>query len=312
MNRGFLIFANADLNVDIHLNCWRCFKDEDKVLIDCGIMLKKTSVFQNLVLFFPFDFTVDDFECIGKKTIEDSKLIFNANLTTTTSGKTEYYTKVQDENNNEWGVYAFQDKSHIKYISLKKETGTFLELAPPQDHLVTIKKLEQCYFRIRVSTTLENLSMLFIKKTSNDFFLKSSNEYREIISFRLNNKRDFSSEITQHTTNNNLKMSDVDSVRLFFVADSQFDLYTSQDNSEYTTRLIETERWEKYLSKADIFETCYCYYWKSEKTQGDKHYSFLFDIRKYTCNVRTIVIYILGLILINSFSNWIFSLISGN
>lgn len=201
---------------------------------------------------------------------------------------------------------------HIKCSSLKDETGTFLELTPPQDHLVTLKKSEQCYFRIRVSTTLENLSMLFIKKTSNDFFLKSSNEYREIISFRFNNKRDISSGISQYTTKNGLKLASVDSVRLFFVTDSQFDLYTSEDNSKYTTRLIETERWEKYLSKLDIFETCYCYYWKSEKTQGDKHYSFLFDIRKYTCNVKTIMIYIGGLIFINFLSNLIFSWILGS
>ena len=312
MNRGFLMFANDDLNVDMHLNCWRCFKDENKVIIDCGIMLKQTSVFENLVLFFPFNFTINDFECIGKKTIDDRKLIFNTNLTTTNNGKTEYYTKVQEENGSEWGAYAFQDKSHIKCSLLEEETGTFLELTPPQEHLVTIKELEQCYLRIRVSTTLENLSMLFIKKTSNDFFLKSSSEYREIISFRFNNKRDISRGILQYITKKGLKMTNIDSVRLFFVADSQFDLYTSEDNSEYTTRLIETERWEKYLSKLDIFETCYCYYWKSEKKQGDKHYSFLFDIRKYTCNVNTIMIYILGLIFINLLSNLIFSWILGN
>ncbi len=309
MNRGFLMFANDNLNVDVHLNCWRCFKDENIVIIDYGIMLKKTSIFEKFVLFFPFNFTINDFECIGKKTLENRKLIFNADLTTTNNGKTEYYTEVQEENGNKWGVYAFQEESDIKFISLK-EIGTFLEFEPTQEHLVAIRNLEQCYFRIRVRTTLENLSMLFIKEKANDFFLKSSSEYREIISFRFNNKRDISSEISQYITKNGLKMIDIDSVRLFFITNSQFDLYTSKDNSEYTTRLIETERWKKYLSELDIFETSCCYYWKSKKTREDKHYSFLFDIRKCTCNVKTIMIYIVGLIFINLFSNIIFSLFS--
>ena len=125
MNRGFLIFANEDLNVDMHINCWRCFKEENKVLIDCGIMLKQTSAFKSLVLYFPFDFTIDDLECIGKKTIEDCKLIFNADLTTTNNGKTEYYTKVQEENGSEWGAYSFRISCILNAVRLKMKRELF-------------------------------------------------------------------------------------------------------------------------------------------------------------------------------------------
>jgi len=311
MNRGFFVLDNESHNIDIHVNCWRCFKDQ-KIMLDYGIMLNdlnNTSKFNKLVLFCPFEFTNKDVKCICDETIADRELIFNESLGIKIDGKNDFYTIITDEENVKdlWGMYSLRDS--FRCIPLEEEEGTFLELTPKDGDIDKIKSLPKCYFRIRIIIDITKLSTIFIKKTLNDYFLKSSNDYREIISFRFNNVRDMSNPVDQYIKSNNLKFTDINSVRFFFIAGCEFDIHVSKDNSQYSMRLIENERWNNYLSNREISETTYCYYWKSEKLGGDNHYSFLFDIRNYECNFITILIYIVALIIINLLSNLIFQVL---
>lgn len=301
MERGIYILGNEVFKVDLHLNCWRCFKKENDVLLDVGIMLNANTSFKTLAIFFPFCFNNENFEGLYKPTINCLDTIFNDKLGTETKDGTHNYTYVKKNGSINWGIYDIKIGDELEIIDLND--GTLVKFTPKDSNLANINSYN-CYFRFRVSTTVKDIGTIFTPNKTKDYFLKSSIDDKEIVSFRINNMRDMSKSVEEYVMNTeNLKCVDVLSVRLFFVASTEFEITTTPDRSSFSTRVLENELWKEYLSKKELADHSYCYFWKD--LTHKKHYSFLFNTKKSRCNIKTILIYIAGLL----GANWLSTII---
>lgn len=305
--RGFIIVANDELKMDLHINYWRCTKDRNTIVIDFGMMVQNANIFQWMKIFLPFRHVsiMDLGSAMYRSRMVD--VIFNEKLCTIYVGEESHFYRVQSmaQQSKEFGIYEIH-KSSLTMEEICE--GVVVEIKPKSGELSAIQAIGQCYFRFRVKTEFNYAGETFTKSKTTASFLYSEIEESEKISIRINNSRDVPEQLSEYfeREKNTTKMCDVQWVRLFVIASFRNRIETAPSYGQYTTRKLENELWEAYLGdEIDLRGEWICHYWKMNSPDQNKHYSFLCELREKRSNWRIIIVYIITLLLLDMVSNWL-------
>lgn len=308
MVRGFIVTANNKLEIDLHINYWRCTRNKNAIIIDFGIMVLNTADFQKLAIFLPFE-QVEIMD-LGREMDRNrmTDLIFNRKFTTTHKGEQKHFYTVKAED-MQFGVYEIHESS---LTSENLCEGIVAEIVPKPMEMDEIRSENQCYFRFRVKTKFDSAGESFTKSETRASFLYSEIEESERISIRINNPRDITEKMNDffHFDEKKMQMCDIKSVRLFVIASFNNRIETNPSYGQYTTRKLENELWEGYLGKdVKLRGELICHYWKMTSNVNDMHYSFLCELCEKKSNWLIIIIYIIVLLLLNMVSSFLWELL---
>lgn len=308
MERGFLIYSNPSVEMDVHMNCWYCFSRRNQLVMDFGLMIYDTQKnFKEAELFVPF--SVNNIKDLGHVLYKpkELKLVFNK----------EYDTVLSDD----WGQFflakekKYAGKGGVDfavYGDEKKEWdvwpcsgGTIIRISPDTDVLDVLRNggtpTDQYYFRFRLEADFLQSTAVFEREKVRGAFLRTEVENRDLANIRINNLRDLSKEVKAEIENGGQNsLCHVRSVRFFLIVPRDSEVVAPSDSGYYSTRRIENELWSRYLGDDYKLEgSILCYYWRADSSQGKNHYSFLFEVRRKRKSRRIILAYVVALIIIN-------------
>lgn len=304
--RGFIIYSSEVMNVDVHINLWRCLEPKDEVLIDFGIMIHEMKNNSPIKVFVPFQIeSIMNLGGILKDPVV-MRILFNRDYEVTFPKQCKEFFIAENEGKKMNVCY------NDAFFSTKVDkAGTIItiDVAKSTDLKNSLIDLEKSpgYFRFRITTTVDKAKVIFEKRISKDGFLRSEIDDTELVNLRINNSRDLTDRLIAVMNNENNSLCTINSVRLFVVVSAENNLNTNPENNNYSTRRIENELWHEYLKLNHLNGIILCYCWKSEKQEN---YSFLFELCQKRSDRKIIIIYILVLMMINIASNIVSTLIT--
>lgn len=308
MERGFLIYSNPGVEMDLHMNCWYCFSSRNKLVMDFGLMIyDMQKKFTDAELFVQFEVkNITDLGYVLDKP-KELKLVFNKEYETIRSQDLGQFFLAKEKNSVgaggiDFAVFGDEKKEwDIRSCS----SGTIIRLSPDTDALDVLRNgqnpIVQYYFRFRLEADFPQSTAVFEREKVRGAFLRTEIENRDLADIRINNLRDLSKEVKSAVENGGQNsLCNVRSVRFFLIVPRNSEVVAPSDNGYYSTRRIENELWSTYLGdNYKLNGSILCYYWRADSSQGKNHYSFLFEVRRKRQSRRIIFAYIAALIFIN-------------
>ena len=264
---------DKDVKVDIHVNLWEskiCSDDDSRVYIDFGLMVDDVEPIEELYIYCPFGVDTNDIEDVGHRIIENDILvgaIFNDNYHAESGIPRRLIITPDNKDKVPFTIYELDIKNDlsIKNISQEgKETshGSLLKFSL-KDILdgkygkVDTEPPTRYYFRIRVSSSLEKLNLMF-QEAKNISPFQDAFVITQVVDFRLNNLRSCNRFVRDKIAKGN--KFEIMQVHYLLLRKAT-DVFIHQ-GEDVSSRLLEKPLWEKYID--GLNESVIAYHFKKK------------------------------------------------
>lgn len=293
------------IEAEFHFNYWpqivsRRFRK--KPYLDIGVKLNSNKDLSSLVFWFPKEFKKsfeieNSFEDLGSR-IKDSKtasLVFNEVLQTSSDAQKPKQTTVSiPRTDEEFIIYELSEEN----VDAKLEYGG-LTLRIALNQLNNQGIIMPIYIRFRLmGNALKDIEKKIVVKNK---LLQSAFTQTSYIDFRFNDIRSCNSGLQEHLVSLNTQII-IKKVHFLIMARSAEEVIASEP---ITARILEAKAWENYLG-SKIKQVCVAYHWRFDNLSQNSCIIYA-RYKILHCNVGTIALYILILILLTVSMNLISS-----
>ncbi|QUS38087.1 hypothetical protein RPMA_03870 [Tardiphaga alba] len=256
--------------VEVHVNIWRNnhrSADGHFDLFDIGFRFKEVRALKSLSMSLPFVVDATQIEDLFDRMHDQSTIsaIFNETLTP---------GSIEDENRC-FAVTHTENKKTQFYVWRCTDESRRLSTAGGKDDRGTIITIDDRFFKRLQSRVGDHYLRLRIKmpiglpngfvSTSDpkDSVFLSTISTNEIVEFRLNERRNFSTEIRDRLEGKNCGLIDISAVHYFLIRDMSVEMTQSHAGFRKMRRL-EPGMWTNYLPGADFNpDEMIIYHWAS-------------------------------------------------
>ena len=267
------------ITADLHINYWRIPEKHGKYkkFLDFGILLnERARDLQSISFYFPFKISKNSVSDLGGA-IKDSEMLcslFNDEYTIRNipNSPSYYYVHASNGGNKSFWLYLLGENNFsidtdipngsllvIKILSIPKENGGIQNVGE------TTQPKRNLYFRFRISDIPENV-LSFEEKISNDF-LQSAFSKTEMVDFRVNEVREMSPKAYEAVSKMG-NMLEFSKIHFFFIGSSQDEQVVGVSNFK-DCRLLNPERWNRYISEEKNTRNLIAYHWKWQPDNKD-------------------------------------------
>lgn len=289
--------SNVKVKSDVHFNLWRCDgkKEKAEYFLDIGFQITEgINSIKYLNIFVPFFLGDEDIVDLGTILRENRRLVnavFNDDCTILENGLPKMCTiKKSNQNiilrclniNSGWEKYDVE-------LFYKGTDGTIIQLNIAQIlNASSDSSHSDNYFRIRLKGDGINDIIKFTQPK--DRMLQSTFETRELIDFRVNEKRIYPEHLLQEVRRG--KELIIEKVHFLLLMNIDNNLQTTGQN--YTARMLEEDIWDTYAEKQNISNNMVAYHWKTtfENTSTNFSLNHLIIIKSPRCTTKTIISFI--------------------
>lgn len=296
---------------EVHMNLFKKviqnrFRTNVVYNLDVGIKLfDYNNTVDSITLFFPFTFTKDSINDLGKDLSESKSLvnvIFNENMLYKGSigrnSLNKYESTVGDDDekkNRSFILYNLAENNYIfESIKIDDYSGTSLTIKLSEGaELTDSEKHGNLYFRFRI--LIDEKKQKWLKRDENlsNDVLQAAFSKTELYDIRINDRRETSDKVLEKMEND-MKNTLLSLKRIhFFFVTSVVDEVTNGTLEQMDTRMLELDRWGNYLPYDDNHPRI-AYQWKkiAEKDKAFDNFEIFF---RNTCdnrNYRKILLYL--------------------
>ena len=269
---------DKDAKVDIHVNLWEskiCSDDDSRVYIDFGLMVDDVEPIEELYIYCPFDVDNNDIEDVGHRIIENDILvgaIFNDNYQAISGIPRRLIITPHNESKSPFTIYEFDIKNDISIKKIKQEGkeeshGSLLafslkDILDGKYGKVDAEPPTRYYFRIRVSSSVNELNLMF-QEAKNISPFQDAFIITQVVDFRLNNLRSCNRFVRDKIAKGNkFKISQVH----YLLLRKATDVFIHQ-GEKVSSRLLEKPLWEKYID--GLNENVIAYHFKKKAKDNE-------------------------------------------
>ena len=267
------------ITADLHVNYWRIPEKHGKYkkYLDFGILLnERARDLQSISFYFPFKISKESVSDLGGA-IKDSEILcslFNDEYTIRNipNSPSYYFAHASNGVNKSFWLYLLGENNFsidtnipngsllvIKILSIPRENGGIQNV-----NEVTQQK-RNLYFRFRISVFPENV-LSFEEKISNDL-LQSAFSKTEMVDFRVNEIREMSPKAYEAVSKMG-NMLEFSKIHFFFIGSAQDEQVVGV--SDYKDcRLLNPERWNRYINEQKNTRNLIAYHWKWQPDNKD-------------------------------------------
>ena len=283
-------FKSKKCKIDLHANLWR---DRDKkgvgnYFLDLGLLFDSSEQEQYICTFFPIKVdSSKDLSDLGVyfKDVELANAVFN-----------EY---IQVHSSADLWVTVEKPEERIKVRIIEAEDmsiqsnygGSVLKIKVP----ALSNHDSKIYIRFRIKNIVNDM---FIQTYQpRDSFSRSSFQKVETVDFRVNEKRNIPKRLSEDIK----EWPSFNKTHLLCLVHSEDGLIFS-DKQVYASRSIEHKIWDKYLTTYE-FINMIAYHWK---IKNKSEINALIKFQTHSNNKKTIAKYLLYVVLISLFTNFVY------
>lgn len=294
-------------SVDFHINLWDLGVNkstEVKPFIDIGLSI---TAFRELdKIYFQIPFLVEREELIDlTDTFSETmiaNLVFNDDC------------RFQRDSNNICSLELSEDIGNFRLLYKLSEaviewdenfgTSIIFDLETIRND-AAYNAYKDVYIRFRIQSN-KIKEELFCKINRKNWFLESGFNETKIIDIKVNKKRNMSEENLKIMRRNNYRFVDFRKIHFLVMEPANNDVEVlGKDFIE--CRKLESE-WGNYLKQESEIGDIIAYHWKAKEKDGSiKEYANMVKVTSATTTWRIIIVYILVVILIEVFTNMIFT-----
>lgn len=287
--------------IDLHINEWIIAdRKKTKAIIDFGIRVYNVRRYSAIGFFIPF--SLDDSEIedltmmLGQKCIADG--MFNTNCKITKNWDTEVLALDYNQHSSNAATLP------RKLVKPSVGTGTevYFDLRPIINHITR----DEFYIRFRVPhKTLSNLlnQKNQISRAYGSLITSPILKVNYTYFIRINEMRTVPNDFQYKSDIQNQKIN-----KVIVTMSLNGDLNVNSDSC-YKLRILEKNLFKDYTPPKFQLENCISYQWLSEKALKT-HYSFALNFFKDTIKLRSLLIYVVFVVLLSALSSCIFTFIS--
>lgn len=318
--------------------------------IDFGVMIESCPEnVETLLFYLPFKIKEGEISDLIKTVNNDSELLctlFNSDLSIQSVWNNRSYHYVSSPTNDRKDFWMYElGEDNFKLSSCDGGNGTLLHInimtnipslpkspikienevtktqleVQPNIEDISSEKIKtkdekgnpSLYIRFRIKCDgLENYN--YTEKVSNDF-LQSAFSKVEILDFRINDKREINKKVIEKLNKGSYFFS-FTKIHFFFVTSSKEEpLPTGKDTPD--CRILEIEKWEKYLSGIgnNKKRKMLAYHWSKKQEKEGKpfdNYNLFLKIMHSSINWKTILLYSSVIIVLGALGSWLASFFS--
>lgn len=265
---------------ELHINYWK-IPVKNAVynrFLDIGLLIENSiSQIDTVYFYFPFLVTKDDIEDLGAK-LTDSDMFctfFNGDYTIVNVPNSQVYHEIksplEDERNSFW-LYELSP-SNFELKALNKGVMVCVKIKSLPE-IQSIQNEEQrdeedkhgLYIRFRIKN-MSDKGYFYNESVSNDFF-QSAFSKTEMMDLRINEKREFDRSVDEDIKSNKVFFR-FSKFHFFFVGSSENEAVTGNVNYD-DSRLIDIDKWKKYLGDVVVKSNkLVAYHWSKKKSGED-------------------------------------------
>ena len=317
-----------DVNIDLHINLWDIekLKKENYIIckkfnsykyidpfIDVGIMIDDFTKIEQISFLIPFDIERKDLINLKDTFSRDNitNLIFNENCEVV-NDHSEFvtYIKLNEENIL---IYDFDDfdieNSNVNIITVDNETLVKFKICEIMKSNSNLEKYSKLYIRFRIKSN-KIKDELFRKIKNVNFFLETGFVTKKIIDLKVNKKRNINIKWIKQLRKEEFDFAKFNKIH-FLVMEPAANSVEIIEKNFLECRKIEKD-WEGYLKIENNLkmEDVLAYHWKAKSENVcDKigEFGILVKATGVKSTWKTVIIYILAIIVINLLSNGLYS-----
>jgi hypothetical protein len=254
---------------EIHINIWKGDKRNNKRrfhLLDIGVRFKEVRSLRTLSICLPFEVEPEQISDLFDVMHHSSTLsaIFNETLSAgelQNNGK--IFTALDERKKVQFYVSRCSESDRgLTSIGTGQDVGTVIMRNDGFFDRIRGKIGDQ-YFRLRVSVPFGAKNGFVSEVVPDDSAFLSTISTNEIVEFRLNERRNFSTAILDRLSGS-ADLIEVSAVHYFLIRDMTVEM-TQSHNSFKKIRRLEPEIWTRYLRKEPqiVPENMIIYHWSS-------------------------------------------------
>lgn len=313
---GFAIwFEGENINnslkcdYDVHINLWTNYKSP---ILDIGIKTKYMSQLKSIKIFIPFKcsdkYKIDDLGSTITKTKNMLDAVFNESYNMI-SANIPKQTRVSDENGElQFIVYELDKNKDISVVKGYGGSVLTINLADKKG----LSENTEYYFRLRY----EDRSLNKLIESRKDYnILNALLTENNFIDFRLNDWRSLSDpSLIEHIQDYKINEYCLSKANFFVMALGQLDIISRTKKSE---RKLENNIWNEYID-IDNKNVIIAHQWQVKKEFKEKNgemeikypssFNAYFKLKKQWINFKTIIGYLIIILIINLLSSTLFQL----
>lgn len=305
--------------VKVHINLWtQCGWDDETPVLDIGLMLSHLSDAKKIRLYIPFHIETENLGDLCERLSKDANLlgaVFNEPYTSTdiTATKRAVVTKGISKA-PEFILYKldFSSTDDVILSSYKNGTGTFLEFNPQV--IKSPSKENSCdkyYLRFRIQSKALTDCVREYQVPNRYFETLVNSTY--MIDMRFNNTRSMDLSLVQQLTQSDCHLAPIVGLHFLLMAKVDVDVYAN--GAFHSSRVLEKDIWNSYVKpKADkkrATEDIIAYHSSKKAGSNDTDigsWEFFARLKAGRCSAKTIIPYLVLLILINVGCNFAFNI----
>lgn len=293
----------SNFQADVHFNLWNLhYKKAQPPCLDVGIKIYAPKGYSKIYFYIPWTIKTDDIQDLGRhlKTTEILCTVFNEDYTIVQDAQSKVLHIENTNKESEINIYCLDVNNDLTVQ--QQFNGTLISFSRPKQFLdSTVTE----YFRFRI--TSKKFKEIIKSYSPQNIFLQSAISTTEAIDFRFNDYRSLPASLLE--TMRSGRSYQIGKVHFLLIVESDVDLQFSSVNP--TARELEKDIWKNYYSKLDRKKVV-AYHWKFKSESNDKliENCIMFVKTKIrTCNLKTIVVYLIFALLLSVLSDYISSLL---
>jgi hypothetical protein len=291
-----------EAKVDIHINLWEskiCSDDDSRVYIDFGLMFYDINLVDELYIYCPFNVDIDNVEDVGHRIIENDILvgaIFNDNYHAESGIPRRLIITPDNKDKDPFTIYELDTKNDLSIKKINQEGGevshgsllTFLlkDILDGKYGKTDEEPPTRYYFRIRISSNLEELSLMF-QEAKNISPFQDAFVITQVVDFRLNNLRSCNRFIRDRIAKGDkFKIMQIH----YLLLRKATDVFIHQ-GEDVSSRLLEKPLWKKYIDGLNENVIAYHFKKKSNNDEGIEDFCVLSRFEYQQLNKKKLIAY---------------------
>lgn len=304
-------------SVKMNFNLWtQCGWTNNSTVLDIGMMLYNLPEIERLRIYIPFEVKQNELTDLCSKMAANADLlgaVFNEPFSAQRlpASKFSVVTNMTNEV-TEFILYSidFEHDASIEYYKYDGVIiGTFIDI--DSSTIISGREDRDYYLRFRVNSEGVNTCIKEYKAPNRFFETLVNSTY--MVELRFNNTRSMDSSLVQKLTNrDNYRLAPIESLHMLLMTK----VYVDVDGKFNSSRALEDKIWDSYIpeqeSTPEATKDIIAYHCKVKPKEGKAtigSWEFFTRMKSGKCNLRTIVPYIVVLMIINLFSNVLTDLI---
>ena len=282
----------ASHSLEVHFNLWKLGKRRNtNCFLDIGLMIQNATEASHINIFIPEPVAISDIEDLGITFREKPDLVsslFNEDYRVSSRAKEKFVEVLDVTRTPVFYIYVLDLNSDV--LIENAYGGSIIKICIPQE-----LANEKHYYRIRLKTSyVDSISHIYTPPNS---ILESAFSQTELADFRLNEKRNLNSSLLERMrSEGGITFT---KTHLFLMREASDD-YVYSHKPPNGSRQLETDLWKGYVGDDYSFDKIIAYHWK--ETNAHDNFSAFVKFRFIRCNPRTIVTFIVIIIILGILS----------